>query len=37
MFLGGVLLLVGLAFRFGKNSRDGEDWTNVYGPHLEAR
>lgn len=37
MFLGGVAVLEALALRFGKTSRDGEDWTNVHGPHLEAR
>lgn len=23
-----------LAARFGRSSRDGEDWTERYGPHM---
>lgn len=37
VFIGGLAVLEALAVRFGKTSRDGEDWTNVHGPHLRTR
>lgn len=37
IILGAIAVVEALTMRFGKTSRDGEDWTNVHGPHLRTR
>jgi hypothetical protein len=36
VFFGAVVGFEVLAARFGKSTRDGEDWSYQTGPHLEV-